>query len=114
MRRSELYLADIIEAADDIAEFVLGLDRDSFASNKIVRSAVLQKLIVIGEAASRLSSEFRERHGDIEWADIAAFRNRVVHAYFSVEWEIVWVAVTEEVARLRQQIAQIASDEDRD
>ena len=114
MRRSELYLADIIEAADDIAEFVLGLDPDSFAGNKIVRSAVLQKLIVIGEAASRLPSEFRERHPDIEWADIAAFRNRVVHAYFSVEWEIVWVAATEEVPRLRQQIAQIASDEDRD
>ncbi len=45
---------------------------------------LLQKLIVIGEAAARLSDEFKTRYSKVEWRDIVAFRNILVHAYFSV------------------------------
>ena len=62
MRREELYLSDIVEAADAIREFLAGIDRAAFLSSNLVQSAVLQKLIVIGEAAAKLSQEFRERH----------------------------------------------------
>jgi len=111
MRREQLYLADIVEAADEISEFVADVSRDDFLSNKLVRSAVLQKLTVIGEAAARLPMEFRERHQGIKWSRIVGFRNIAVHAYFSVEWPIVWTAATEDAPMLRDQIARILNGE---
>lgn len=114
MRRERLYLADMLEACEDIAEFVTGVDYEEFTRNKLVRSALLQKLTVIGEAASRLPLEFTSRYNDVEWSEIAAFRNRLVHGYFNVEWQIVWTAATEEVPELRKQLVAIAKLEQRD
>lgn len=75
MRPEALYLSDIIEAAEQIARFLRNVVRDDFLDNDLLQSAVLQKLSVIGEAAARLRSEFTARHGEVEWADIVAFRN---------------------------------------
>jgi len=75
MRREELYLADIIEAADAIQRFMEGIQRADFFRDELRQSAVLQKLTVIGEAAARLPTEFTERHPEIEWVDIVGFRN---------------------------------------
>lgn len=107
MRHEILYLKDIIESADAIDSFVLGIERNSFAGNDLVRSAVLQKLIVIGEAAAHLPKDFREHHSDVEWRDIIAFRNIAVHAYFSVDWDIVWVTAKRDVPELRIQVTEI-------
>jgi len=111
MRREELYLVDIVEAADSIARFLVGVDRDRFIGDDLLRSAVLQKLAVIGEAAARLPSEFQQRHPGIEWSDIVAFRNIAVHAYFAVAWSIVWVAATEEAPALSRRVAEILARE---
>jgi len=111
LRRDALYLADIVEAADAVAEFVQGLRQETFAGHRMARSAVLQQLSVIGEAAARLSREFRDRHPQVEWADIVAFRNIAVHAYFSVDWPTVWVAATEDTLTLRKEVAAILGDE---
>ena len=111
MRREELYLTDMVEAADAISQFLRGVERDSFLCNDLLQSAVLQKLTIIGEGAARLPKEFRERHTEIEWSDIIAFRNIAVHAYFSVEWSIVWVTATQEAPELRSKIARILAQE---
>lgn len=87
MRREELYLADIVDAADAITRFIADADAQTFAENDLLRSAVLNKLAIIGEAAARLPKEFHDRHPEIEWIDIIGFRNIVVHAYFAVDWE---------------------------
>ena len=111
MRRDVLYLADMIEAADAIARFVAGVEQESFLSSELLQSAVLHKLTIIGEAAARLSAQFRRRHPQIEWADIIGFRNIAVHAYFSVDWKIVWFASTKDAPELRQRITEIMSTE---
>jgi uncharacterized protein with HEPN domain len=111
MRRDELYLSDIAAAADSIAAFISGRGRDSFVNDDLLRSAVLHKLTVIGEAAARLSAEFRERHTEIEWPDIVGFRNIAVHAYFAVDWSIVWVTATQDAPQLRRQVLEILTSE---
>ncbi|WP_322494620.1 DUF86 domain-containing protein [Chloroflexus sp.] len=65
----------------------------------------MQKLIVIGEAAARLPKAFTDKHPGIPWPDIVGFRNIAVHAYFSVDWRIVWITATQDVPLLHQQIA---------
>ncbi len=107
MRHEELYLADIIEAADAIAGFIHDVTREEFIGNDLVRSAVLQKLLIIGEVAAHLSKEFKRQYAEIPWADIVAFRNIAIHAYFSVNWGIVWIAATKDAPALRQMVANI-------
>ncbi len=111
MRREELYLADIIEAANAIENFLRGVKRENFIDNDLLRSAVLQKLSIIGEAAARLSKDFQKNHSEIEWADIVAFRNIAVHAYFSVDWPIVWVAATHDAQDLKCKVTEILKQE---
>jgi len=111
MRRERLYLTDIVEAVDAIRRFLEGIEESAFLGNDLLQSAVLQKLIVIGEAASRLPSDFCDLHGEVEWRDIVAFRNIAVHAYFSVDWRIVWVAATEETIDLRERIVAILAED---
>jgi uncharacterized protein with HEPN domain len=111
MRPEQLFLTDIEEAAQAIDEFVAGLDEAAFCQDDKTQSAVLQKLIVIGEAAARLPQEFKDEHPSIEWRDIVAFRNILVHSYFSVKLEIVWETVQNDVPALRRQIAQILEQE---
>lgn len=107
MRREALYLADIVEAAEAIERFVVTSHRDDFPENDLLRSAVLQKLAIIGEAAARLPKAFHGRHPEVEWADIIGLRNIVVHAYFAVDWDTVWVTATQDVPELKHKILAI-------
>ena len=111
MRHEKLYLTDMVDAATSIQRFVEGVQREEFYGDEMRQSAVLQKLIVIGEAAARLPKEFRDRHAEIEWADIVAFRNIAVHEYFAVSWPIVWVTATQDVADLRHKVTKILAEE---
>ena len=111
MRHEKLYLTDIVEAARAIEKFITGGDFEEFERNEMMNSAVLQKLSVIGEAASKLPKEFTQRFPEIPWIDIIGFRNIAVHEYFAVRWDIVWVAASEEAPTLRNQIEKILRDE---
>jgi len=69
----------------------------------------MYQLVIIGEAAARLSKEFRERHPEIEWIDIIGFRNFAVHAYFAVGWSVVWVTAIRDVPALAEQIVSMSA-----
>ena len=112
MPRSErLYLTDIIDSAEAITRMIGSRSRAEFLADEVLRRAVLQALIEIGEATSRLSGPFRARHPDIEWADIVAFRNFAVHAYFAVDWDIVWVTAVRNAPVVARLVTAILEDE---
>ncbi len=114
MRPEKLYLTDIVEAAQAISRFVMGESYYEFEQNEMMNSAVLQKLTVIGEAASRLPKEFTNRFPEIPWVDIIGFRNIAVHEYFAIRWDIAWIAATEEVPVLKEQVEKILLEEFQD
>ncbi len=111
MRREHLYLQDILEACAMIRSFLEGVDEATFLSSEIHKAAVLQKLIVIGEASARIPQTFRESHAQIDWRDIVAFRNFAVHAYFAVQWDIVWATAVDDVPALRRKILEMLREE---
>jgi uncharacterized protein with HEPN domain len=111
MRREELYLRDIVEATVAIEGFVAGVTQDAFLASDLLRSAVLHKLTIIGEAASRIPRDFASRFPEVEWAEISGFRNIAIHEYFAIDWKIVWVAATNETPVLRTQINGILKKE---
>jgi uncharacterized protein with HEPN domain len=114
MRPEKLYLTDIVEACESIEKFCSGVSFNEFKNNDMRRSAVLQKLIVIGEAVAHLPGEFMDRHSDVPWMDVIGFRNFAVHEYFSVKWDVVWLTATEEVPVLLDQTRGILLKELRD
>ena len=101
MLPERLYLVDILEAADAIQRFISPISEDEFLSDELRQSDVLQKLIVIGEAAARLPKNFQTDHADINPFDIIGFRNIAVHEYLAVMWEIVWETAITDVPMLR-------------
>ncbi len=107
MRPDQLYLADMLEAADNIGVHLGQRPREAFLGDVTARAAVLHELTVIGEAASRISAELRLRHTDVAWAKIVAFSNFVVHEYFGLDWSIVWETATSLVPALREQIQDL-------
>ncbi len=113
-RRDDLYLTDIIEAAEAIRTFLGRLqsaESEGFKSDDLVRSAVLQKLSVIGEAAARVSEETKQAHPEIPWKQARDMRNLLVHSYFSVDWNVVWTTATQSVPRLARQVAEMVETE---
>lgn len=110
MRREELYLHNIVEAADSIADFTQGIDWPAFQRSEIHRSAIVYKLAIIGEAAAHICSELTARHPHVPWRQIVAFRNLRVH-YFGIDWNEVWLAARTRVPELRDQVAAILTVE---
>ena len=102
MRSDHLSLADILEA---IERFTAGIDEARFLADDLIQSAVLQKLSLIGEAAARLAETTRAQAPEISWKEIIGFRNIAVHAYFSVDWRIVFTTVIDDLPLLKGNIA---------
>lgn len=107
MRSDRLYLADILDAIQAIERFTANCDEQRFLADELIQSAVLQKLSVIGEAAARLSDEARASDPGVPWNEIIGFRNIAVHAYFSVDWRIVFVTVADDLPDLKSSVASL-------
>src|SRR5947208_7860227 len=94
MRHEPSFLKDILSACRKIEAIVATTSEDSFLNDEVLPAAVLHHLTVIGQAISRLSVELRERHPEVPWRQIIAVRHRIVHAYFDLDWQILWDAAT--------------------
>jgi uncharacterized protein with HEPN domain len=77
-------------AIEKIDRYVAGLDHDAFIRDYKTIDSVVRNLEIIGEAANRLPENFKAQRSEIEWRQIIGLRNRIVHAYFNIDVEIVW------------------------
>jgi len=111
MRPEKLFLMDIVEAADYIAQFIAEVDYHDFLTDELRKSAVLKKVEVIGEAIKNIPKDFLPHHSEIDWSGFARMRDRTVHGYFGVNYSIVWETVTQEIPLLREQVAEILAQE---
>jgi len=97
MWRDDAILLDILRAARLALEFREGLDKAAFLTDVKTQAAVLHELLVLGEAAKRLSAGFREEHPDVPWKAIAGMRDRLLHGYDDVDLDLVWKTVDEDL-----------------
>ena len=111
MRRDALRLQDTVEAADALAGYLQGLSQEQFVAGGLAQDAILRQMTVAGEAAFKLSPELRERHTEVPWIKIAGFRHRVVHDYFGLDLDAVWIIATREVPALRDAVITILATE---
>ncbi|MFH1097089.1 MAG: DUF86 domain-containing protein [Candidatus Desantisbacteria bacterium] len=91
-RRDFEFLSDIEEATERIGIYIDKMDYEEFLQDIKTQDAIVRNLEIIGEAVKNLSSELKENYNDIDWKKIAGMRDRIIHCYFGVNWDIVWRA----------------------
>jgi uncharacterized protein with HEPN domain len=102
----------MLETASKAAAKVSGLDHDQFLADENLHLACVHLVQVLGEAASRVSAETRERHPGIPWRQVIGMRHRVVHDYLAVDLEIVWAVVTGDLPALIGELERAANLDD--
>jgi uncharacterized protein with HEPN domain len=105
MRADSDRLLDILEAIAAIQE--QAQSRQKFDEDKMLRVWCLHHIVVIGEAAARVSEETRAQHPQVPWRGVVGMRNAVVHGYFQVDWDEVWNVVERDLEPLRVAVAAI-------
>jgi len=101
------FLSDIKEAIKRIEEYTEKIDYDKFLKDKKTQDAVVRNLQIIGEAVKNISADFRKKHADIEWKQIAGLRDKITHYYFGVNWDIVWDVAENKLPELLRKVKGI-------
>jgi uncharacterized protein with HEPN domain len=102
------HIADALRAA---IRFTEGRSREDLDGDQMLSFALLHAIQIVGEAASKISAEFREQHSQIPWMLITGMRHRLVHAYFDIDHNILWATATDSVPELLVQVdGLLASD----
>jgi uncharacterized protein with HEPN domain len=101
------YLRHILVEVEYLLDHTQGLSFERFAADETLRRAFVRSLEVIGEAVKNLPEEFHALHPEVEWRLIARMRDRLIHGYFGVDYQLVWDVVQEKVPELKRNIQSI-------
>ena len=103
-------IADILASARRILEYVAGKSLQDFRANVQCQDAVIRRFEIIGEAAKRVSASMRNRHPTVPWKEMSRMRDRVIHGYETVDWQIVWQTIEQDLPRLITALDAILQD----
>ena len=100
----EDYLDDIRSAIVEIADFTKGMSFEQFSNDKKTINAVLRSLEVIGEAAKKIPNSIRREHPDVPWQKMTGMRDKLIHDYSGVDYEIVWETIKVDLIQLEKNL----------
>jgi len=109
-RDIRLYVNDILDAILAIERFVEGMSFEEFMRDDKTSSAVIRKFEIIGEATKHIPDEIRQKYFDIPWKEMAGFRDKLIHFYFGIKYELVWNTIKMELPELRNKIEKVLKD----
>ena len=107
-REDSVYLKHIRDSINRIESYLTGIDEAAFLNTPLIQDAVMHQIQIIGEAASRLSSQFRTRSPAIPWKDIVGMRQKLVHDYMGVDLEAVWETAVKDIPVLKAELQKLA------
>lgn len=112
-REWRFYVADMITFAEKVVIYTEGLNQEKFVASGLNYDATVHNLILLGEAASHIPDRVRAFAGEIDWKQIVATRNRLIHGYLGIKNEVVWDIIQNEIPALIKQLYALkkAADE---
>jgi uncharacterized protein with HEPN domain len=105
------YLSHIVDEINYLKSHTEKLSRDRFLNDATLQRAFVRSLEIIGEATKKLPEELKRNYPNIEWKVIAGMRDRLVHGYFGIDYDIVWDVVKNKIPQLHKEIQQIIDTE---
>lgn len=108
MKRDDtIYLKHILDAILRVEKYLQDVNMDRFFSDLLLQDGVIRQIEIMGEAAKRVSFEYRTAHPCIPWEDMAGMRDKLIHDYFGVDIEKVWLTTREDLPELKKQIQDL-------
>lgn len=111
-RSAREYLEHILDETRYLSQSIRGIERDAFLQNETLKRAFVRSIEVIGEAVKQIPDSLRQQHPNIEWRAIAGMRDRLIHSYFGVDYELVWDVARNKAPALAKDIEPILKRED--
>lgn len=108
-RDNTVYLRHMLDAMTRVEEYLQGVDEQIFLERTMVQDAVIRQIEILGEAVRGLSNDLREQHRHIPWRVIAGMRDKLIHNYFGVDLQTVWLTATRDLPALKPEIQVILS-----
>ena len=103
-------LRHIAQETSFILKHTHGVSKESFLENDLLCHAVVRSLEIIGEASKKVDPEFKSIHPHIEWKRMAATRDKMIHDYFGIDYDIVWDIIENKIPDLDQFINEIINE----
>jgi uncharacterized protein with HEPN domain len=106
-RGDKEFLLDMIEAIKRIELYTNELSYQDFLEKIETQDAVVRNFEIIGEAVKNISKKMKTLYNNVQWKEIAGMRDKVIHFYFGVNWDIVWKAAKDDLPQLKEKIKKI-------
>jgi uncharacterized protein with HEPN domain len=104
------YLQHILDEVAYLAAGAQGLDKMSFLRDPTLKRAFVRSLEIIGEAAKQVPDSVRQRAPQVDWRAIGGMRDRLIHSYFGVDYDIVWDVVTNKAPTLEREVRRLLDE----
>ena len=110
MKSNEPFLRHILDEVNFLLKKTKGYSFRRFERDETLKRAAARSFEIIGEASKKGSSDFKRKHKEIDWKGMAGMRDRLIHGYFEVNWNIVWDVIKEKLPLLKKSIEKALRD----
>jgi len=110
MKSDQVFIQHILEEIIFLLAESKSLTYEEFLKNPVLRRAAARSLEIIGEAVKNISNDLKKKHKDIEWRKIAGMRDKIIHYYFGVNWNILWDVIQKKLPEMKQQFESILQE----
>lgn len=107
LKDDSIYIEHILESINKIQRYVQNISKEEFINNDLLQDAVIRNFEIIGEASKKISPNLKLTYSMIPWREIAGMRDKLIHDYFGVDIEMIWITVNEDLPTLLLQIELI-------
>ena len=111
MKNDLVYLNHMKEFCEDLKYYLFEIkDFEELKKSKLYQDAIIRKLELIGEASAHISDELKSNYINVPWNKIKGMRNRLIHAYFGIDLNLIWEVLIKDIPILEKQIKNIIDE----